>query len=164
MHRTDLPRSSLIASYCMLMQCLGRARGALTAIQFSDDPGLSLQHLLPANIQRFVEIDLSTLSRPSEPLAVEAFSESDRVPTADDFCPIINIHTVAILYFALDSIRQVWSQFLNGSTSREALIEIGRSTSLAFLANRYGCHEVDLAVNSEEFIGNRDWDWYCEHQ
>ena len=123
---------------------------------------MSSHHLLPANLQRFVEVSLSELTPPSEPLAIECFCERDRVHTSDDFCPVVNRQTLSILYFALDSIRRVFPQSSHDSIPAQALKDVNYSTSLASLARRYGCEELDLAVNTDEYIGNRGWDWYCE--
>lgn len=127
-----------------------------------DYPGMSSQHLLPANLQRFIEVNLSELTPPSEPLPIECFCHGDRVHTSDDFRPVVNRQTLSILYFALDSIRRVLPQSSDNPVSTQALKEVNHSTSLASLARRYGCEELDLAVNTDEYIGNRGWDWYCE--
>lgn len=162
MDHHNIPRISAISAYCMLMYCLGYARGALYDIQFGEKPKLAIRHLLPENIQKYVEVDLLTLARPQEPLPTDCFPERDRVYTSDDFCPVINIHTLSILYFALDSIRQAWSLASDDNQHKAALIDVNQITSLASLASRYGCDEDDLAVNTDEFIGNRGWDWYCD--
>lgn len=146
----------------MLMYCLGRARAELTSIQLGESPSMSSKHLLPANLQRFVDIDLSELKQPSEPLASEWFCERDRLHTSDNYSPVVNLQTISILYFAIDSIRRVFPQASKACVFSQALKDVNCSTSLASLAFRYGCEELDLAVNTDEYIGNRGWDWSCE--
>ena len=163
MSNFDESKNSLIRAYCMILQCLGRARADLYEIQLGVKPTISTRHLLPASIQKYVAFEFSKLTQPPIPFTEECLSESDRVHSADDFHPVVNTTTLAVLYFAFDSIRQAWPQISNDTPDTQLLTKLIERTSLFSIAKRYGCNELDFAINGQQFIGDLDWKWYSEN-
>lgn len=51
--------------------------------------------------------------------------------------------------------------YLESEDSMQELREVNRATSLASLACRYGCDELDLAIDASEYLNGEGWKWYC---
>lgn len=90
-------REHLIKSYCMLMYCLGYARGAVQSLLDHETPGITPQHLRQESIQACVAIDLSALTCPVVPFAEIDLSDEDRLQTPEGYSPIISNQTASIV-------------------------------------------------------------------